>query len=62
MHCIGDKCPIYYESDNRGSCEYCNFCYEFMDGCPISEIVMQAYEHLDILNAIGNKVYAEQTR
>jgi len=48
MKCKLDKCPKYYYSDLRGSCEFVEYCNKDTE-CPLQEISNAHYnEYLSI--------------
>jgi len=55
MKCILDKCPSYFESDNRSSCDIVTYCGDDTE-CPIedriSELIKELYELKELKHSI----------
>jgi low affinity Fe/Cu permease len=55
MKCILDKCPNYFESDNRGNCDIMSYCNDDTE-CPIdnkiSELIRELYELEELKHSV----------
>jgi hypothetical protein len=61
MKCILDKCPLYFESDNRGCCDIMFYCNKEID-CPIEHRISDLVNKLYELNKLKHHIDEERNK